>query len=247
MSSAVLFALLSLVFAGINDVVFKRYSAKDRSRGTYVLGIGLVWFVLQISTFVVRGLEPQLTTVTLGYGLAAGLLLTTSNLLLLESLTPIDASLGSTIYRLNTVVVVVLSLLFLDEALGFTKGPGIVMGLIAVFLLYHRDDRSQIDKRNFTFYFFLAIVAAIFRALYGVTSKAGLLNGAEIQPMLIIGALSWVIGGAGYAIFREKRLRFTRKKSTYSLLSGVLVFCIVNLLLLAIDRGRPAQLFRLRI
>ncbi|MCK4501932.1 MAG: hypothetical protein KAU22_02790, partial [Desulfuromonadales bacterium] len=111
MSSAVLFALLSLVFAGINDVVFKRYSAKDRSRGTYVLGIGLVWFVLQISTFVVRGLEPQLTTVTLGYGLAAGLLLTTSNLLLLESLTPIDASLGSTIYRLNTVVVVVLSLL----------------------------------------------------------------------------------------------------------------------------------------
>ncbi len=242
MSSAVLFALLSLVFAGVNDVVFKRYAAKDRSRGTYVLGIGLVWFVLQVSIFVVRGLEPQLTTVTLGYGLAAGFLLTTSNLLLLESLTHIDASLGSTIYRLNTVVVVVLSLLFLDETLGFTKGPGIVMGLVAVFLLYHRDGQSPAENQNFVFYFSLAVVAAIFRALYGVTTKAGLLNGAEIQPMLIIGALSWVVGGAGYAFFREKRLRFTRKKFTYSLLSGVLVFCIVNFLLLAIERGQASTI-----
>ncbi|MCD6187807.1 MAG: EamA family transporter [Desulfuromusa sp.] len=242
MSPAVFFALLSLAFAGVNDVVFKRYAAKDRSRGAYILGIGLVWFVLQASTSIIRGLEPQFTAVTLGYGLAAGLLLTTSNLLLLESLTHIDASLGSTIYRLNTVVVVVLSLLFLDESLGFSKGLGIVVGLLAVFLLYQRDSQSPTDKRNFVFYFSLAVVAAIFRALYGVTSKAGLLNGAEIQPMLIIGALCWVVGGAGYALLREKRLRLTRKKMTYSLLSGVLVFCIVNFLLLAIERGQASTI-----
>lgn len=242
MSQAVFFALLSLVFAGVNDVVFKRYAAKERSRGAYIFGIGSVWFVLQVSTFVARGLEPQLTVITLGYGLTAGFLLTASNLLLLESLTHIDASLGSTIYRLNTVAVVVLSLLFLDESLGFSKGLGIVVGVMAVSLLYQRDSQVQTGNRNFGLYFSLAVVAAMFRALYGVTSKAGLLDGAEIQPMLIMSALSWMVGGVGYALFREKRLRLTRKKALYSLISGVLVFCIVNFLLLAIEQGQASTI-----
>jgi len=47
MTNAVIFALLSLCFAGLNDVAFKRYSAKDRSRGMLVFGIGLVWALLQ--------------------------------------------------------------------------------------------------------------------------------------------------------------------------------------------------------
>lgn len=242
MSSAVFFALLSMVFAGVHDVLFKRYAAKDRSRGAYILGIGLVWFVLQLATFTVRGVEPQLTAATLIYGLIAGLFLTASNLLLLESLTHIDASLGSTIYRLNTIAVVALSLLFLDESLGMTKGLGLAAGLAAVFLLCRRNGHSQTDSRKFGLYFGLALLASLFRALYGVTSKAGLLNGIAIQPMLILAALSWVVGGAGYALLREKRLKITRKKAAYSLISGVLVFCIVNFLLLAIEQGQASTL-----
>ncbi len=240
MPSPILFALLSLVFAAANDVVFKRYAAKDRSRGAYVFGIGLVWFSLQMPTALIHGIELPFATVTLGCGLLAGLLLTTSNLLLLESLTHIDASLGSTIYRLNTMGVIVLAMLFLDESLGVYKGLGIAAGLLAVFLLYRRDDHCQSAHRTFLLYFSLAVTASLFRALYGVTSKAGLLNGADLQPMLILGALSWVVGGAGYAIFREKRLRVTRNKAIYSLISGVLVFLIVNFLLLAIEQGQAS-------
>ncbi len=47
MSPAIFYALLSLVFAATNDVVFKRYASRDRSRGVYVFGIGLIWFLLQ--------------------------------------------------------------------------------------------------------------------------------------------------------------------------------------------------------
>ena len=43
MTTPVLYALLSLFFAGLNDLVFKRYAAKDRSRGMVVFAIGLVW------------------------------------------------------------------------------------------------------------------------------------------------------------------------------------------------------------
>ena len=46
----ILFATLSMFFAGLNDVVFKRYSTKDRSRGMYVLGIGIIWTVLHADT-----------------------------------------------------------------------------------------------------------------------------------------------------------------------------------------------------
>jgi drug/metabolite transporter (DMT)-like permease len=224
----------------MHDVVFKRYAAKDRSRGAYIFGIGLVWFALQLPTAIVSGVELPFSALTLGYGLIAGLFLTTSNLLLLESLTHIDASLGSTIYRLNTVGVVVLAVFFLDESFGLYKGFGIAIGILAVFLLYRRDDDNQTSPQTFLLYFCLAVVASIFRALYGVTSKAGLLNGADLQLMLIIGALSWVLGGAGYAMVREGRLRITRKKSFYSLLSGVLVFLIVNSLLLAIEYGEAS-------
>lgn len=240
MPSSILYALLSLAFAAVNDVVFKSYAAKNRSRGAYVFGIGLVWFSLQLSTVFAHGIEFPPATVTLGCGLVAGLFLTASNLLLLESLSQIEASLGATIYRLNTVAVVVLAVLFLDESMGVYKGLGIAAGLLAVFLLYRRDDQCRTAQRTFLLYFFLAVAASFFRALYGVTSKAGLLKGADLQLMLILGALSWVAGGAGYAIFREKRLRMTRKKAIYSILSGVLVFLIVNCLLLAIEQGQAS-------
>ena len=108
MSAAIGFALVSLLFAGINDVVFKRYSRRRRSRGMFVLGIGIVWAILQLSAFRIQGQHLDVGTPTLAFGVAAGLMVTLSNLLLLESLAHLDVSLGSTIYRLNTVGVVIL-------------------------------------------------------------------------------------------------------------------------------------------
>lgn len=99
MSHGILFALLSLLFAGLNDVAFKRYSHKDRSRGMYIFGIGVVWTLLQWSTLAVTETAPVLSPVTLGYGLATGVLLTLSNILLLESLARIPVSVGSDLLR----------------------------------------------------------------------------------------------------------------------------------------------------
>ena len=79
MISPIHYALLSLVCAGVNDVVFKRYSSQDRSRGMYVFGIGLVWTVLQLTLLGISGDPLNLTPVSLTYGLVAGLLLTISN------------------------------------------------------------------------------------------------------------------------------------------------------------------------
>ena len=239
MSYSITYALLSLLFAGINDVVFKRYSSKDRSRGTYIFGIGVIWTVLQVLTFRLRGVPLAFDSFTLGFGLTAGFFLTLSNILLLESLTHIDASLGSTIYRLNTVGVLLLSVLFLHEPLGLWKVFGILCGILAVLLLYQRDLRPGHNSR-FLLFFILAMVASLFRAAYGVSTKAGILGGGDANTMLLFISSSWILGGIGYAALRERQFQLDKKQVTYSLMSGILVFLIVNFLMLAVQYGQAS-------
>ena len=150
--SPILFATLSMFFAGLNDVVFKRYSSKDRSRGMYVLGIGVIWTVLQAGTFWLKGTPFTIDSTTLLFGLSAGIFLTLSNLLLIESLTHINVSLGSTIYRLNTIGVILLSVIFLGETIGFFKWAGIVTGICGVLLLYQKAYFHG-EKKTFLLFF----------------------------------------------------------------------------------------------
>ena len=242
MSHAILFALLSLFSAGLLDVVYKRYSRKDRSRGTYVFGIGVVWCVLQTVTLAVSGEPLVVDTTSIRYGLFAGLCLTLSNLLLLESLTHINISLGSTVYRLNTIVVVVMAFLFLDEDLGSLKLLGVGLGIVAVALLYKPDSKAVSTEINDHFlpFFLIAVAASLFRAGYGVITRGGILSQADPQTMLLICAFCWVVGGALYARLREGRFRLTKKKAGYALASGVLVFLVVTFLMLAVKYGEAS-------
>lgn len=242
MSYAVMFALLSLFSAGLLDVVYKRYSRKDRSRGAYVFGIGVVWFVLQTATLALSGESLVVNSTSIHYGLFAGLCLTLSNLLLLESLTHINISLGSTVYRLNTIGVVVMAFIFLGEDLGALKLLGVSLGVVAVGLLYKPDPSTVKTEKNnhFLLFFLIAVAASLFRAGYGVITRGGILNQADPQTILLVCSLCWVLGGALYARFREGRFRLTRKKVGYALVSGILVFLVVAFLMLAVKYGEAS-------
>lgn len=242
MSRAILFALLSLFFAGLLDVVYKRYSRKERSRGTYVFGIGVVWCVLQTAALTMGEEALVVDATSICYGLFAGLCLTLSNLLLLESLTHINISLGSTVYRLNTIGVVVMAFLFLGEALGGIKLLGVGLGIVAVGLLYRPDPTAMAEENRGRFlpFFLMAVAASLFRAGYGVITRGGILHQADPQTMLLLCALSWIVGGAFYARLREGRFRLTKKKIGYALVSGVLVFLVVDFLMLAVKYGEAS-------
>ncbi len=239
MNAAILYALLSLFFAGMNDVVFKRYAAKDRSRGMVIFAIGLVWLCLQWLMLQSGHEALQLDRVSLAYGLAAGVALVLSNLLLIEGLTHIEVSLGSIIYRLNTIGVVVLSVLLLQEPLGLLKAAGIGSGIIAILLLAGRPAAGVSDRLHRQFVW-LVIVASLLRALYGVITKAGLNQGANADTLLLIAALCWVVGGAAYARLREGRFALAGKPAVYALVSGVLVTLIVNFLTRAVSLGEAS-------
>ena len=239
MNQGILFALLSLIFAGINDVIFKKYSLKDRSRGVYIFGIGIIWTALQFITFKLKGTPFIYTGIDVGFGLWAGIFLTLSNIFLIESFTHLEVGLGSTLYRLNTIGVVILSFLFLHEPLGTGKVLGICSGIIAVIFFYEKKQNSY-KASNRALFFVIAILASLFRAMYGVITKAGLMNGAEPQVILLIISSCWILGGISYALFREKRFKITKKKLLYSILSGGFVFLIVNFLMLAITYGQAS-------
>lgn len=240
MSAAVAFALLSLACAGIVDVVFKRYSAIDRSRGLYVLGMGLVWTVLQAGVVLGTGTELRVDAATLGFGLAAGLLVAVSNTLLIESLTHIDVGLGSTIYRLNTIAVVVLAVVLLDEALTTIKLTGVLLGVAAIALLFERNQTHAAARSVYRLFFGLVVLASLLRACFGILAKVATLQGIDLQVMLLVNAPVWVVVGGIYAWRRREPIRVDAATLGYVVISGALLCGVANFLMLALARGEAS-------
>jgi len=239
MTYAIFFALVSLVAAGCLDVTFKRFSLKVRSRGMYVFGCGVVWLALQLAYLTLADVQLRLNEVTVMYGLLTGAFLVLANILLIESLTGLDVSLGSMIYRLNTIGVVAISFVLLGEDVSFIKLLGIGIGIVAVLILYQSRDGGNAVSIPILF-FVMAVVASASRAIYGVTSKVALEQGARAEGLLVIAAISWIVGGFAYAAFREKRIRITGKKVAYALVSGSLAFAVVNALIEALKHGEAS-------
>lgn len=240
MSAAVGFALLSLVCAGITDVVFKRYSAVDRSRGLYVLGMGFVWGILQVGLALATSLHLRLDAQALTFGLAAGLLLAPANVFLIESLTHIDVSLGSTIYRLNTIAVVVLAVLLLDEQLTAIKLTGVLLGVAAIVLLFERDHAHPEARSVYRLFFALVVLAALLRAGFGVLAKMAAIRGVDLQAMLLVNCSVFIMVGAIYAWRRHERIQLGGATLGYVAVTGALVFGVANFLMLAVERGEAS-------
>ena len=236
MTYAIFFALVSLAAAGCLDVTFRRFSLKLRSRGMYVFGCGVVWLALQLTYLSITEVKLHLDEVTVMYGLLTGVFLVLANILLIESLTGLDVSLGSMIYRLNTIGVVAISFVLLGEDVGFIKLLGVGIGIAAVLILYRRGDGVSIP----ILFFVMAVVASASRAIYGIASKVALEQGASAEGLLVIAAISWIVGGFAYAAFREKRIRITGKKAVYAVVSGFLAFAVVNALIEALKHGEAS-------
>lgn len=239
MTAAIAFALVSMVFAGINDVVFKRYAQGPGARGTYVFGIGVVW--LFINALVLLVLMPTLAlrwnVIGVAAGLVGGVLLAASNLAFIESLSRVPVGLGATIYRLNTIGVVLMSVLLLGESLGAARSTGIVLGVVAVLLLYERGGSGGAAQRLALAFVALAVLASLLRAAFAVMAKAAVRLEADPRVILVIAPLAWIVLGAAWARWREGRLRVTRTKVRFALLSGTLIAFVAGGLMFAVEHG----------
>ena len=236
MTAAITFALLSLFSAGCLDVSFKRYSRKARSRGIYLAICGVTWTALQITYFYSQNVALIFDFVTLIYGLAAGIILALANLLLIESLTALNLSMGSTIYRLNTVAVVFLSLIILAEPMNALKSLGVIMAIAAVWMLHERADYQALQS-GLGVFIWIAIIASALRGIFAIIAKLGMAAGAHSDTALLIYAISWIPAGLIYAIWREDNIRVTTPKIAYGVISGTLLCMTANFIIFAIARG----------
>lgn len=234
MNNGVFFAVLCLIFSGLNDFVFKKYSAGiSRSRGMFVSMIGLFWFIFLMIFYQITGNTEGITVKALTLAILPALFIFLSNILLIESMTVLDASTGSTIYRLNTILVVILSIMLLNEKIRLINIAGIIISIIAVLFLFERKKTAAGNR--FILYLIIGIAASLFRSLYAVSSKYLISGGTEKKAIIIMSALFWFAGGAVYSFFREKNTRITLISFKYSLISGLFIFLIVISLFHAIE------------
>ena len=241
MSAGVGFALLSMLFTGIIDVIYKVYARESRSRGMLLCVMGLVWGSLQALWWVSTGLPVRIEFDGIGLAITAGLFLTISNIALMEALTHIPLGMGSTIYRLNTIGVVVLAWLLLGEGAGWLKLSGIGCGVMAVLLLYQPNvGQTRVKSREFAVFCAIAVLASVMRASYGVASKAGLSAGTSPEVLMLTAASCWVIGGFAYAALRERTIALSGSALRIAVLAGLVAFAIVNTLIAGLARGEAS-------
>jgi drug/metabolite transporter (DMT)-like permease len=239
MSGGVGYALLSLVSAGVLDALFGRYSGKRRGTAAYLVGIGVVLTLGQSLALAVLGNPPAFEVRAALWGVFAGAIVMLANALLIESLAGINVSLGSTIYRLNTIAVVILAVAFLGEALTAPKLGGVLLGVAAVILLYQRGGRGGSD-RLLLFSVWLAVAASLLRAAFGILSKIGLSGGTEPFLFTVYVGAGWTLAAIAYGAARRQPIGAIRDVLAYALASGVLVCLVVSFLLLGLRAGEAS-------
>ena len=229
----IVYALASLGFAGVNDLVFKKFGNKPRSVGLFLVGVGIVWTSFFLGLAVVRH-TCEVTRSTLLIGSIAGVLSALANILLIEGMKRSSAAIAATIYRLNLVFVVLLAVLFLGESMSWPRAAGTALAIAAVMLFSLPSEKTK--STNIAAKFIaLLVLASFLRACVGISFKVAGTWAVSDEMFLSVTGVWWSIAGIIYFLLREREMRCTRAVVRYAAISGALICGIVFFLKLAVN------------
>ena len=226
----IIFAFVSMVFAGLNDLLFKEFTRRyDGLVGTFLSGVGL-------TSAIVFGF---LMFSTSGHATGTGWHLCRCRYRLYSGQHPFcqqlqgaSAGTGATIYRLNLVVVALLGIFLLGEPVTMWKVAGLILGAVAVLILGMAESRRATAKAAMSSVAVL-VVACLLRAVMGILYKVATNNDVPYYELLFINGVSWAVGGWIWAKASRERTRFDLTLSAFSLCSGLLVCGITYFMLAA--------------
>ena len=221
MHSAIAYAFLSLILTAFNDLVFKLFADKMRSRGGFISIVGVFWlFALMFLPMKWDNLQA-----TIIWGVVSGVFSVTGNILLIEAMARQSAGLCSTMYRLNMVFVVIMAYFMLNERISPMQLVGILFALASVVVFLPYDSMKGASGIGFM----LALAASVLRAFMGISYKYAFMNGVDKNAIVLVNSFLWIIPGFLYAVFREKQLNWIKDKSIlkFGAISGILVAGIV--------------------
>ena len=238
MGLVLFYTLCCLGCSAFNDLLFKFFARKERSRGLFVAAVG--FFGVLLFAFL-----PDKTGVwqsTLLWGIICGIFSAVGNILLIESMGSLSAGVCSTIYRLNLALVVPLSVVIFGETLQPAQYCGIVLAIAAVLaFLPGSGGSSNGGSRKKYLPVIMIITACIFRAGLGIACKYGPMQGASLNGINLIIEFIWLISGIGYYLLKERKVyRMDLKLTAYGAASGVLVAGIIFFMMLALKHGNAS-------
>lgn len=231
---ALILSLCCFGCSAINDLVFKFFARKERSRGLFVAMVGITGVILM--SFLPDKFSGNISA-TVFWGLVCGFFSAFGNILLIESMSSLSAGVCSTIYRLNLALVVPFSVLFFGEKLYFSQGLGVFFAIMAVAAFLPGSNRNAaLSGKKYTVLLpmVMIITASVFRAGLGIAGKYGALAGASPNGITFITEVMWIIAGLGYWLIREKTYHLDRKVIEYGAASGVLVSGILFFMIRAL-------------
>ena len=233
---AIWYAIICLAFAAANDLLFKFFAGRTKSRGLFCAVIGVVFGAYACCTLVKT---PENIGATLLWGLLSGLFAIGGNLLLIGAMSKLSAGLCSTIYRLNLVPAVLGAWLLLGEKINPMQWLGVVMAVFAVLFFLPKSN----EKQTFSWScFFMVLAGSFMRAGMGLSYRYGFnAAGADRNYVILLNAVCWIAGGILWYLFTE------RKKTSLDIgtvkigvLSGILVAGIVVFMALSLQYGKAA-------
>ncbi|MFA6665206.1 MAG: EamA family transporter [Armatimonadota bacterium] len=236
----IIFALISMVFAGVNDFVFKEFTNRSKQMtGLFLSGVGLISFVVfgMLAISSAEGITGVRWQVCAGAGIASFL----ANVLFVRSYHTLPAGTGATIYRLNLVVVALMSFFWLREAATLWKIIGIAMGSAAVLTLGRTGGGTSKAGRITSIGLTALVTACFLRALMGILYKLASIYGIPPYELLAVNGAIWCLGGLIYATLGRETLMFSTGTAGITLLSGVLV-CGITYFMLASTRFAEASI-----
>lgn len=235
---AIIFALCSMLFAAVNDFLFKLYAQTRSAIGLYMAIVGVVWTVVFAVILAVKG-GGVFSGEALKWGLLSGLFSALANIMLIEVMSVREVGVCSTIYRLNLAPAAILAFIFLGEPVTVYKILGIVSAVVAVMLFSGMGFGNLLTK--FDVLHWVVAAAAILRALMGISYKYGLSEGAGAYEILTLNGLVWVVVGLLYTALLEKRVfAISNQCMSYGFVSGGLVCGIVLFMMLALKHGQAS-------
>ena len=213
-------------------MLFKFFARKERSRGLFMMTIGIV------GTLVMLTLPDKIGEnwkITLLWGIICGIFSAAGNMLLIESMTTLSAGICSTIYRLNLALVVPCSVFLLNESLNCRQYIGIALAIAAVIAFLPLEKNAATERKKMLLPLIMIITASIFRAGLGLSCKYGPLRGASVNGINIIIEIMWILCGIAYFLLKERGQKFDFKLAKYGTASGLLVAGILYFMIMALN------------
>lgn len=236
MTHSFIYALTSLLFAGANDTLLKKQATSGHCQSQYMAIAGAVWSSVFICSALCQG-QYHLSWETIRWTLTIGILSAFANYMLIYSMRKLEASVASTIYRLNLALAAIIAFVFLAEPINFLKIFGLMLACFAVFCF--AQHQQKILSKGVWPMLFIVTIASAMRAIYGICYKMALAKDVQYMWLLSGPGLGWIVLGSITA-FKRGDLRIPASNLLRGVFSGFLLCGLVFFFAKALEYGQAS-------